>query len=115
MLPHGPGQTLPITANLSGTAWVWYYNCIARIAPDPTGANPMTATCEERRDETDGEVLCRVMVENPTLIVAECERIARAIVEDRKLRTPAVPGRTRDRQPHVTNHGPETTGEHQQF
>ncbi len=51
----------------------------------------MTATCEERRDET----LLRVMVENPTLTCNECERIAAAIVRDREMRTSPSAARIR--------------------
>ncbi len=73
----------------------------------------MTMTTEQ--EESPGEVLCRVLCENPNLIVAECERIARAIIEDRKLRTPATAGRIRRPEPHAQSDEPTATGEHQQF
>lgn len=41
-------------------------------------------------EESPGEVLCRVMVENPHLICAECERIAAAIIRDRQMRFSVV-------------------------
>ncbi len=69
----------------------------------------MTATVPTY--ESPGEVLCRVMVQNPDLITVECERIAAAIVRDREMRTPTGTGGTRVPRPHPGDREPEPAGE----